>query len=192
MKCLPQLGLRPPRRIRVTSYKFRFTFAEKWKLNMDRRNFFKDLRECSLTLTGLVGLQSPCLVSAASPSSPLAQFQSLGFPFNMSRVTLNDHFSFSPENLAQGRYYTLVTSLFNHQGKLCVFFAWIIDLFTRFPGLCSSMSSTIMCAWYVQIYVHYLIYDNLWLQLLVAISQKISFFIVTVQHIANALINDIN
>ena len=109
--------------------KFRFQFStdakesEKLHVNMDRRNFFKDLRECSITLTGLVGLQSPCLVSAASPSSPLAQFQSLGFPFNMSHATLNDHFSFSPENLAQGRYYTLVTSLFNHQGKLCVFFA---------------------------------------------------------------------
>lgn len=85
---------------------------------MDRRNIAKDLREYSLTLTGLVGLQLPCLVSAAQPSSPLAQFQSYGLLFNMSSATLKDHFSFSPENLAQGRYHTLVTNLFNHQGKL--------------------------------------------------------------------------
>lgn len=88
---------------------------------MDRRNIAKDLREYSLTLTGLVGLQLPCLVSAAQPSSPLAQFQSYGLLFNMSSATLKDHFSFSPENLAQGRYHTLVTNLFNHQDEQHLF-----------------------------------------------------------------------
>ncbi len=83
------------------------------------RPSFKEVGDYSLTLTGLVGLQLPCLVSAASRSSPLVKFQSLGFPFNMSPVTLDKHFSFSPENLAQGRYHTLVTNLFNHQGKVC-------------------------------------------------------------------------
>lgn len=84
---------------------------------MDRASF-KKLGDCSLTLAGLAGLQFPCLVSAASPSSPLAKLKSLGFPFNMSAGTLNEHFSFSPENLLQGRYHTLVTNLFNHNGKV--------------------------------------------------------------------------
>ena len=84
---------------------------------MDRA-FFKNLGDWSLTLAGLAGLQLPCLVSAASPSSPLAKLKSLGFPFNMSAGTLNEHFSFSPENLFQGRYHTLVTNLFNHNGKV--------------------------------------------------------------------------
>ena len=84
---------------------------------MDRANF-KNLGDWSLTLAGLAGLQLPCLVSAASPSSPVAKLKSLGFPFNMSGVVLNEHFSFSPENLHQGRYHTLVTNLFNHNGKV--------------------------------------------------------------------------
>ena len=85
---------------------------------MHRPNF-KEVRDYSITLTGLVGLQLPCLVSVASRTSPLAKFQAVGFPFNMSGATLNKHFSFSPENLAQGRYHTFVTNLFNHKGKLC-------------------------------------------------------------------------
>lgn len=87
---------------------------------MDRMDgtTFKNLGDWSLTLAGLAGLQIPCLVSAASPTSPLAKLQSFGFPFNMSAGTLNEHFSFSPENLFQGRYHTLVTNLFNHHGKV--------------------------------------------------------------------------
>jgi len=87
---------------------------------MDRMDgtTFRNLGDWSLTLAGLAGLQVPCLVSAASPSSPLAKLQSLGFPFNMSAGTLNEHFSFSPKNLFQGRYHTLVTNLFNHHGEV--------------------------------------------------------------------------
>ena len=84
---------------------------------MDRSSF-KNIGNWSLTLAGLAGLQFPCLVSAASPSSPLAKLKSLGFPFNMSAGILNEHFSFCPENLFQGRYHTLVTNLFNHNGKV--------------------------------------------------------------------------
>ncbi|KAM7426524.1 hypothetical protein ABFA07_022199 [Porites harrisoni] len=75
---------------------------------------FEEFKDCAITLAGLVGLQLPCLVSRVSPKSPLAQLQYLGFPFNMSAVTLNRHFSFSPENLNQGRYHTVVTNLFHH------------------------------------------------------------------------------
>lgn len=75
---------------------------------------FEEFKDCAITLAGLVGLQLPCLVSRVSPKSPLAQLQYLGFPFNMSAVTLNKHFSFSPENLNQGRYHTVVTNLFHH------------------------------------------------------------------------------
>ena len=78
---------------------------------------FEEFKDCAITLAGLVGLQLPCLVSRVSPKSPLAQLQYLGFPFNMSAVTLNRHFSFSPENLNQGRYHTVVTNLFHHAGK---------------------------------------------------------------------------
>lgn len=81
------------------------------------RPTLEEVKDSSITLAGLIGLQLPCIVSRASPKSPFAQLQSLGFPFNMSAVTLNKHFSFSPENLSQGRYYTLVTNLFNHGGK---------------------------------------------------------------------------
>ena len=88
---------------------------------MDRPSF-KELRDYSLTLTGLVGLQMPCLVSGASRTSPLAKFQSLGFPFNMSGQTLDKHFAFSPENIAQGRYHTLVTNLFRHHGNEFFYF----------------------------------------------------------------------
>lgn len=76
--------------------------------------FLDELKDCSITLAGLVGLQLPCLVSRASPNSPFARLRSLGFLFNMSTSTLNKHFSFSPENLFQGRYYTLVSNLFHH------------------------------------------------------------------------------
>lgn len=75
---------------------------------------FEEFKDCAITLAGLVGLQLPCLVSRVSPKSPLAQLQYLGFLFNMSAVTLNKHFSFSPENLNQGRYHTVVTNLFHH------------------------------------------------------------------------------
>ena len=78
---------------------------------------FEEFKDCAITLAGLVGLQLPCLVSRVSPKSPLAQLQYLGFPFNMSAVTLNKHFSLSPENLNQGRYHTVVTNLFHHAGK---------------------------------------------------------------------------
>lgn len=87
---------------------------------MDRA-LFKNVGDWSLTLAGLAGLQLPCLVSAASSSSPLAKFKSLGFPFNMSAGILNEHFSFSPENLFQGRYHTLVTNLFNHYDEQHLF-----------------------------------------------------------------------
>ena len=95
------------------------------------RAFFKNVGDWSLTLAGLAGLQLPCLVSAASPSSPLAKLKSLGFLFNMSATTLNEHFSFSPENLFQGRYHTLVTNLFNHNGKIYVNFDQNDDLLDR-------------------------------------------------------------
>ena len=81
------------------------------------RPSFEEVKDCSITLAGLIGLQLPCLVSRASPKSSFAKLQSLGFPFNMSAVTLNKHFTFSPENLSQGRYYTLVTNLFHHGGN---------------------------------------------------------------------------
>ncbi|XP_029197222.1 uncharacterized protein [Acropora muricata] len=73
-----------------------------------------ELKDCSITFVGLVGLQLPCMVSRASPSSPFARLRSLGFLFNMSTSTLNKHFAFSPENLAQGRYHTLISNLFHH------------------------------------------------------------------------------
>ena len=84
---------------------------------MDWRHF-SDLKQYSLTLTGLVGLQVPCLISRAPRNSSLASFQSLGFPFNLRRQTLDEHFSFSPENLKEGRYHTVVTNLFHHAGDL--------------------------------------------------------------------------
>lgn len=80
-----------------------------------------------------MGLQLPCLVSRVSPNSPFARLQSLGFPFNMSAVTLNRHFAFSPENLSQGRYYTLVTNLFHHVGK---FYEFVTISFT-----CAALST---------------------------------------------------
>lgn len=97
---------------------------------MDRA-LFKNVGDWSLTLAGLAGLQLPCLVSAASSSSPLAKFKSLGFPFNMSAGILNEHFSFSPENLFQGRYHTLVTNLFNHYGKVYFYLNQSEDLLDR-------------------------------------------------------------
>ena len=84
------------------------------------RPTFGEIKDCSITLAGVIGLQLPCLVSRASPKSPFAMLQSLGFPFNMSAVTLNKHFAFSPENLSQGRHYTLVTNLFHHVGKFYI------------------------------------------------------------------------
>ena len=74
------------------------------------------------TLGTLVGLQFPCLVSRAVPNTSLSACQQFGFPFNMSNQTLERHFSFSPLNILEGRYYTLVTNLFNHTGnwlRLC-------------------------------------------------------------------------
>ena len=100
-----------------TLYLISVFFFHENESKMDRASF-KNLGDWSLTLAGLAGLQLPCLVSAASPSSPLAKLKSLGFPFNMSAAILNEHFSFSPENLLQGRYHTLITNLFNHNGKV--------------------------------------------------------------------------
>lgn len=107
---------------------------------MDRTSF-ENVGDWSLTLAGLAGLQFPCLVSAASPTSPLAKFKSLGFPFNMSAGTLNKHFSFSPENLLQGRYHTLVTNLFNHHGKVNFCLNQNDDLLDRVFLFCSSGAS---------------------------------------------------
>lgn len=83
-----------------------------------RSRHFSDLRQYSMTITGIVGLQVPCLISRAPKRSSLAFFQTFGFPFNMTRRTLDDHFSFSPENLKAGRYYTVLTNLFHHAGNI--------------------------------------------------------------------------
>ena len=76
-----------------------------------------DYRDYAVTFAGIAALQIPTLISSAAKGSGLAKFQSIGFPFNMSKNVLRNHFSFSPANISAGRYYTLVTSLFNHAGK---------------------------------------------------------------------------
>lgn len=73
-----------------------------------------DYRDYAVTFAGIAALQIPTLISSAAKGSGLAKFQSIGFPFNMSKNVLRNHFSFSPANISAGRYYTLVTSLFNH------------------------------------------------------------------------------
>lgn len=67
----------------------------------------------ALTFSGIVALQLPTMISCAPKGTTLATFQ-IGFPFNMSKTFLKHHFAFSPANITAGRYYTLVTSLFNH------------------------------------------------------------------------------
>lgn len=99
----------------------RFTRFKISRISMDGR-ILVELKDCSITFVGLVGLQLPCMVSRASPSSPFARLRSLGFLFNMSTSTLNKHFAFSPENLAQGRYHTLISNLFHHVGKISAWF----------------------------------------------------------------------
>ena len=99
----------------------RFTRFKISGISMDGR-ILVELKDCSITFVGLVGLQLPCMVSRASPSSPFARLRSLGFLFNMSTSTLNKHFAFSPENLAQGRYHTLISNLFHHVGKISAWF----------------------------------------------------------------------
>ena len=76
-----------------------------------------DYRHYAVTLSGIAALQIPTLISGAPKGSGLSKFQGIGFPFNMSKNVLRNHFSFSPANISAGRYYTLVTSLFNHAGN---------------------------------------------------------------------------
>ena len=76
----------------------------------------EEYRKFAVTFSGIAALQLPALISCAPKGSTLARFQSYGFPLNMSKIFLRHHFSFSPANMTVGRYYTLVTSLFNHAG----------------------------------------------------------------------------
>lgn len=88
----------------------------------------RDFVQPVLTLSGLVGLNVPCIASRMSPDTAIGSLQKLGFPFNMSEKTLNRHFSFSSKNLLKGRLHTCVTCLFNHAGENQVFF--VRDLLT--------------------------------------------------------------
>ena len=76
----------------------------------------ENTRDYTVTMFGLGALQMPTFVSMAPKNSSLSVLQKLGFPFNMSKEFMRIHILFSPGNVLDGRYYTLVTNIFCHNG----------------------------------------------------------------------------
>ena len=79
-----------------------------------------DTRDYAVTMFGLAALQMPTFISMAPKNSSLSVLQKLGFPFNMSNRFMKVHIAFSPGNVLAGRYYTLVTNIFYHNGILFI------------------------------------------------------------------------